>query len=246
MKSETLEKIAEAAKKFGIDKHPGFKDILQGCTAWGLNLENAEVKIETTNGKDRYLVISEKKYESPKNGYRPSEYLAVIEKKDNNNIVLSIIQKLKQRPKYKQENGREVTGPEKEYMALKEIRNIDENGIERKRTLEIRNIDNVMIERETIQRRGLQEIFYTKEEHFRTTITGIGAIEYYPEHNAYYQKLDYTSPPETPTICNSVSDKELQECFKHLTEKQKEGLMKLHNSSFTVSQLMNETNTKKR
>ena len=101
------EAIAEAVKEFGIDKHPGLKDILRGCTTWGLNLEKAQVEIKTINGEKKSLVFSENKeelhYERPSSEtdeiftdehFWPIEYSATIEKEDNK-IVISIVQKFK-------------------------------------------------------------------------------------------------------------------------------------------------------
>ena len=250
---KTEKAITEAVKEFGIDKHPGLKDILRGCTVWGLNLETAQVEIKTINGEKKSLVFSEKKeelhYERPSSEtdeiftdehFWPIEYSATIEKEDNN-IVISIFQKFK--GYHIDEHGNK--GPEKEFIGIKETRIIDENGIENEIIMEMRDMDG-FLEKETVKREGLQELSYTLKDSSGLYIQGIGSIEYNPEYNSYFQRLWFLRPPIKPVDYSSVSNEQLEECFKHLTEKQKEGLKKLNNKSFTAGQLIKERSSKTR
>lgn len=242
MQKEISDKIIYEAKKIEIDKHPGFRDIIAGCIDWGLNLENASILVE-----DNKIIFNE---ELPEKRLfedaltRHSRNVVIIINEGSN--IKIVFQKIYKDFKFfKHDNGRNLIGPEQEYLGFVEIRTIDENGIEIKRTQEKRNIDSVVVERTNAERRGIRNVYYTKDMKGKRVKAGIGVINLIPEHHSFFQKLDYVEAPENDVIVEQVIDEILNNCFKNLTEKQKYGLMQLENSNF-VSYIIEdiERNTK--
>ena len=82
---ELIARINEEAKKIGIDKHPGFKDAINDCTAAVLDLEGATVEVKN----DKLIIKKEQHHDF----FHETNHIVIISK-SNSDIILEIIQKM--------------------------------------------------------------------------------------------------------------------------------------------------------